>query len=204
VWAVPEVSAIVLAGGRSRRLGTSKAFAPVGGIALIDRAICQLRQVSDDLLIATNEPESYHGFDVGIVADAWPGMGALGGIHSGLLAARHERAVVVGCDMPFLNPRLLRSMIILSESYDVVIPRLDGLLEPLHAIYSRACAQPIEGLLRAGGQRIVGFFDQVRVRYVERSELEVHDPDLLSIFNVNTPDDLRRAEELASRRHCAR
>lgn len=197
---MPEASGIVLAGGQSQRLGTDKAFVKVGGVPLIERVLSQLRELSDDVLIVTNGVESYADLGVRVVRDVWPGMGSLGGIYSGLQATRHERAIVVGCDMPFLDLRLLRFMILLSGDYDVVIPRLDRLLEPLHAVYSRACLGPIEGLLQAGDLRVVGFFGQVRVRYVDQTELAVFDPERLSLFNVNTPEDLGRAQELAGRR----
>jgi len=199
---MPDVSGIVLAGGQSRRLGTDKAFVKVGGVALIERVTDRIRQICDDVTIVTNDPERYRYLGLPLVGDLWPGMGALGGIYSGLASIRHERGLVVGCDMPFLDLGLLRYMMLLSADYDVVIPRLDGLLEPLHAIYSRRCLGPIADLLRAGDRRIVDFFDQVRVRYVEPAEAAIFDPQGLSYFNVNTPEDLAQAEQLASR-HCS-
>ncbi len=197
---MPDVSGIVLAGGQSRRLGTDKAFVQIGGVSLIERVTNRIRQISDDVVIVTNNPENYRDLGFPLVGDVWPGMGALGGIYSGLRAIRHERALVVGCDMPFLDLRLLRFMILLAADYDVVIPRLDGLLEPLHTIYSRSCLVPIANLLQAGNRRIVDFLDQVRVRYVDQSEVGIFDPQGLSFFNVNTPEDLAQAEQLASRR----
>lgn len=195
---MPDVSGVVLAGGQSRRLGTNKAFVKVGGVALIDRVLHQLGQLSDDVLIVTNDPVTYQGLGVSVVEDAIPGGGSLGGIYTGLALAGHERAVAVGCDMPFLDLGLLRFMILLSEKYDVVIPSLEGLLEPLHAVYSKACLGPMADVLQAGGRRIVDFFPQVRVRHVERAELEALDPEHLSFFNINTPEDLSRAQALAA------
>lgn len=195
-----DTSGVVLAGGQSRRLGTNKAFVKVGGVPLIERVVRTLSQISDDVRIVTNEPEEYRSLGVPAVRDTWPGMGSLGGIYTGLEAARHPRAIVVGCDMPFLDLRLLRFMILLSADYDVVIPRLDGLLEPLHAIYGKACLGPIEDLLRAGDLRIVHFLGRVTVRYVERAEVEIFDPQQLSLFNVNTPEDLECANSLTNHR----
>ncbi len=197
---MPQVSGIVLAGGRSRRLGTDKALVRVGGIRLIDRVLATLRQLTDDVVVVGGDPATCARPGVPVIPDRWPGMGPLGGIHSGLEAVRYGHALVVGCDMPFLDLRLLRYMILLSPGYDVVIPNLDGALEPLHAIYSKATLGPIEGLLRAGDLRIVHFLGRVRVRYVERAEVEVFDPRGLSFFNVNTPEELEQAEALAARR----
>jgi molybdopterin-guanine dinucleotide biosynthesis protein A len=194
---MPDVSAVVLAGGQSRRLGANKAFVDVGGVPLIRRVLEPLRQVSRDQLIVTNEPDEYRALGVPLVQDVWPGRGSLGGIYSGLAAAPQERALIVGCDMPFLDVRLLRFMILLSADYAVVIPRVDGYAEPLHAVYSKACLEPIKALLEMGNLRIVSFFDRVRVRYLERAEIELFDPRGLSYFNVNTPEDLERARQLA-------
>ncbi|MDI7275770.1 MAG: molybdenum cofactor guanylyltransferase [Anaerolineae bacterium] len=197
---MPEVSGIVLAGGQSRRLGIDKALVRVAGVPLIDRVLGRLGQLTEDIVVVGGDPQACARPRVRLVPDLWPGMGPLGGIYSGLQAVRFGRALVVGCDMPFLDLRLLRFMILLSADYDVVIPDMDGLLEPLHAIYSRATLKPIEALLRAGDLRIVHFLGQVRVRYVDRAEIEVFDPRTLSFFNVNTPEELQRAEALAARR----
>ncbi len=199
---MPEVSGIILAGGQSRRLGTNKAFVKVGGIALIERVAERVRHLASEVAIVTNDPASYGSLGARVVPDTWPRMGSLGGIYSGLEAACYERALVVGCDMPFLDHQLLRFMILLSADYDVVLPNVNGLLEPLHAIYNKACLPAIERLLRAGDLRIIDFLGEVRVRYVDEAELRIFDPQQLSFFNVNTPEDLERAHELAARGCC--
>ena len=195
---MPDTSGIVLAGGQSRRLGTDKAFIEIDKVPLIGRVVNQLRPICDDVLIVTNDPGPYRGLGLPLVGDIWPGMGPLGGIYSGLLAIRHSQALVVGCDMPFLDPRLLRFMILLSAGYDAVVPRIGDLLEPLHAVYSRTCLSPIESLLRTGNLRIVDLLSQVQVRYLTESEINLFDPHHLSLFNINTPEDLARAQKLAS------
>jgi molybdopterin-guanine dinucleotide biosynthesis protein A len=98
--------------------------------------------------------------------------------------------------MPLLNLELLRYMVLLSSDFDVVIPRIEGKTEPLHAVYSRACLGPIEELLRRGELRIIGFFSQVRVRYVEEDEIDAFDPEHRSWFNINSPSELERAQAL--------
>jgi len=101
--------------------------------------------------------------------------------------------------MPFLNVHLLRHMILLSQDFDVVIPRIQGKTEPLHALYSRACLSPIEDSFSRGGRRIIAFFSQVRIRYVAQSEIDAFDPEHLSFFNINTPDDLDLAQRSIQR-----
>ena len=200
------ISGVILAGGESRRLGTDKAFARVGALCLIERVLAVLRGLTDDLVIVANDSR-FEGLGARVVPDAWPRAGALGGVYTGVAAARHERSLVLACDMPFPNPGLLRFIIALSAHHSAVMPRLDGLLEPLHAAYARSTLQAMHALLSAGGRRIRDILPQVKVRYVSRPELELFDPEHLSLFNINTPADLQLARTLAatvaSVRHCA-
>ena len=137
--------------------------------------------------------------DTRVALDLYPGLGSLGGIFSGLSAARHPYALVVGCDMPFLNPDLMRHLLSLREGFDVVAPVIDGRPEPVHAVYSRVCLPHIEERLKTGELKITGFYNRVRVRYVPEEEILRFDPDLLSFFNVNSPADLERAHALTAR-----
>jgi molybdopterin-guanine dinucleotide biosynthesis protein A len=195
-----KVSAVVLAGGQSRRLGVDKALLKLDGEWLLARILNTLAKVSDDLLVVSDHREKLTHLEVPIVSDVRPGLGALGGIYSGLRAMRYQRGLFLACDMPLLNPELLRYMILLSSDFDVVIPRVAGNVEPLHAIYSKVCAEPIAETLARGKQRIIHFFDQVRVRYVEEQEIEPFDPQHLAFFNINTPQDLEIARRLLQRR----
>jgi len=192
------VTGIVLAGGRSARLGQDKALLRLdGGLTLVATTVERLRPLVDEVLVVTGDGARLGRLSARVVPDVYPDAGALGGIYSGLVAARHEHALTVACDMPFLSQDLLRHMLALPRDYDVLLPRLaDGLLEPLHAVYSRACREPIRERLAAGRYRVVGFHDLVRVRHVEEPELRRFDPELRSFFNVNTPEELRRALEM--------
>jgi len=196
----PPVSAIVLAGGQSKRLGRDKALLELQGQPLVTRTVQKLAGLSDDLLVVTSDPARYAplGLPVRLISDERPGVGSLMGIYSGLRAARHTHALAVACDMPFLNLPLLRYMLPLADGYDVVIPRLGGFFEPLHAIYGKSCLSFMAGLLEQGRRQIIAFFDQVRVRCVEEGEIEWFDPHHLSFVNVNTPGDWERVQELLS------
>jgi molybdopterin-guanine dinucleotide biosynthesis protein A len=193
------VSGIVLAGGQSSRLGTDKSFVNVNGQSLIEQIVAKLARLSDDVTIVTNSPEKYDHLEAKLVGDVYPGKGALGGIYSGLRAATNAYSLVVACDMPFLDLNLLRYMILLARGHDVVIPRIGGLSEPLHAIYSKSCLEPIDRLLARGGLKIIDFFSEVRVRYVEEDEVDIFDPQHLSFFNVNAPNDLEEVKKLVRR-----
>ena len=213
---MPEYSGIILAGGSSRRMGRDKAWVELGGKALVRRVIDRLRLVCEDVIIVAGDLEPFISLDVRLTGDLFPGKGSLGGIYSGLTAALHNAAIVVGCDMPFLNRRLLGYMLALAGEYDVVIPSAtdpskpkpavakqltakDADLHPLHAAYSKACREPIAARLREGDYRMISFHPDVRVRQVSAAEVERFDPKHLSLFNVNTPEQLALARELLKR-----
>jgi molybdopterin-guanine dinucleotide biosynthesis protein A len=193
---VPDISVVVLAGGKSRRLGTDKALLRLDGEWLLERILSKLAVLTDDLLVVANEEEKLAALHVPVIPDARPGGGSLIGILSGLQAMRYPRGLFVGCDMPFLNLELLRYMILLSTGFDVVIPRIGEELEPLHAVYSKACVLPIGQSLDRGALRVIQFFGDVRVRYIDQQEIDTFDPQHRSFFNINTPDDLEVAARL--------
>ena len=195
------VSAIVLAGGLSRRLGRDKALEPFEGEPLIRRVISRLSRFTDETVVVVNSKargkELPLPHDAAIAVDIFPDSGSLGGIFTGLTAARNEWGFVVACDMPFLNTDLILHMLALRPDYDAVVPLLNGYPEPTHAAYSSACLPHIQRRLEARELKIAGFFDDVRVRTLSEAEVDDLDPERLSFFNVNTPEDLARAVTLA-------
>ena len=196
-----KVSGVVLAGGTSQRLGRDKAAVPVGGEPLLWRVLGQLSQVTDETLVVTSTGQRSSVLPLieaaRVVTDAYPGTGALGGIFTGLSRAVSPWCVVVACDMPFLNLDLIQHILDLRQGYDAVVPLLRGLPESTHAVYSKACLPYIERRLRDGDLKIARFFNEVRVNYVSQEAIERLDPQHLSFFNVNTQEDLDRAQELA-------
>ena len=196
-----EVSAIVLAGGKSRRLGKSKALVTLHGKTLIERVIERLTPLTSQLLIVTSPEQTglLATDEAEVLVDLYPSRGSLVGIYTGLMAARYSHSIVVACDMPFLNTELLRYLIELSQDFDAVVPRLgEEWIEPLHAIYARSCLDSINRQLERNQLQVNSCLDSVRVRYVERAECQRLDPQLLSFFNVNYPEDLDRAISLAA------
>lgn len=195
------VSIAILAGGQSKRMGRDKAFLDVGGKRVIERVVDCVQPLTDDLFIGTNSPEKYSEFGLRAVTDVYPNKAALGGLFSAIQAAKHQHVLVVACDMPFLNGDLLRYLISLSNSADVIAPMIDPHQpETLHAVYSKACLLPIESRLLQNQLRIIGFFEEVSVRFVERSEIEKIDPQLYSFINMNTPQEWEKVQEIARQR----
>ncbi|NOZ21633.1 MAG: molybdenum cofactor guanylyltransferase [Planctomycetes bacterium] len=190
------VSAIILAGGESTRLGRDKAFLQIGGRTLIERTTAELAKVCDQVFISSNNPERFQCLDVaGVVPDVMPGLGPLGGIHAGLRAMANEYGFFVACDMPLLDAGVLRDQVerLRAEPCDAVVPRWDGRTEPLHAIYGRACLPAIERCIGRGERKIIAFYDDVRVAYWELRPLEKWER---YFHNINTEDDLRDLRRL--------
>jgi molybdopterin-guanine dinucleotide biosynthesis protein A len=197
-----QTGVIILAGGRSTRMGTNKALLRLspGGHTIIERVVSRLGEagLAPDLLI-TNTPREYAFLGVPMVPDDLPGAGPLGGILTALNHSPCERVLVVACDMPMLNPLLLRYMASLPGDYDALIPRWADVLgretlETLHAIYSRRCIGPIGERIRAGELKVAALAENIRVRYLNEGEMRRYDSELQSFRNVNTPEDW---EELA-------
>jgi molybdopterin-guanine dinucleotide biosynthesis protein A len=191
------ISVIVLAGGASQRMGTNKALLLVDEQeTLVSRVVANLRALSDDILLVSNTPELYAGMDVRHVSDQFQGAGPLAGLHAGLLAARHPWAFVAACDMPLIDHRLVRYMVVLTSGYDAVVPKVGESSEPLHALYSRTCLPAIETRLLVNQRRMISFYPDVRVRYVDEREIAIFDRTGRSFANANTPEDWERLQRM--------
>jgi molybdopterin-guanine dinucleotide biosynthesis protein A len=191
---VESVSAIILAGGQSRRMGRDKALIDYDGKPIIAHVIDLLRELSEDVIVVSNRSETYAPFGARIVPDYDPPGGPLGGIYTGLSAAKNDLAIVVACDMPFLNRSLLRHLIDRAQPADAVVMLTDGEYEPLHAVYRRTCLPSIQDHLLKGDRRVISFFDDVRLATVPADEWRVIDPSGQSIANLNTPEDLQQLQ----------
>jgi molybdopterin-guanine dinucleotide biosynthesis protein A len=195
-----DIGGMVLAGGGSSRLGADKTVETVGDKSLLERVVLQLSFLDSEILLVTAQEMScpwLEGYPrLKKVTDIYPGNGPLGGIYTGLELSGSFYNLAVAGDMPFLNRDLLGYMAGLAAGYDLVVPRLNGLLEPLHAVYSRACLAPMEQMLKQGIFGVNKLFPLVRVRYVEAEEIDRFDPAHLSFFNINTKSDLAWARGL--------
>ena len=195
------MTSIILAGGKSSRLGQNKALQVINGKSLIQWVVDRLAILSKEIIIATAHGEAIpcsSAVRIKTVADIYPGKGPLAGIYSGLIASSNSRAIVVGCDTPFLSVSLIEYMTQICPTFDVVVPRIKNKLEPLFAVYSKNCLVPIQGLLEQDERRIRKLFSMVKVKYVEEDEINNFDPEHLSFFNINSQADLERARRLAA------
>jgi molybdopterin-guanine dinucleotide biosynthesis protein A len=194
-----RVTGVIQAGGKSTRMGGEpKALLEVGGRRIIERVLAAVAPAVDDVLIVTNTPDLYAFLGLPMIPDAFPDHGSLGGIFSGLAAAKGDAAFTVACDMPFLHPEVARLVVSRAGEADVVIPRVGDMLETMHASYAKTCLPAMEARLREGRFKIIGFFPDVRVVEIPEADVARHRaPDVL-FMNVNTPDELARARSLAA------
>jgi molybdopterin-guanine dinucleotide biosynthesis protein A len=184
---------VILAGGQSSRMGANKALLEVGGEPLIERLARRFTRWFEQVVVVTNTPELFQFLGLPMVSDRLPGLGPLVGLEAGLTASRFEHAFFAACDMPFVSEDLVRYLLTQAPDHDIVVPRIGGEFEPMHAVYTRTCLPVIAANLEARRLRLLALFDAVRVRVVEEAEvLQFGDPDRL-FFNCNTPADLTQA-----------
>jgi len=192
-----RITGVIQAGGRSTRMGgRPKALLDLGGRPIIERVAAVVREVADDVLIVTNTPDLYVSLGLAMVPDVFPDHGSLGGIYSGLRAARGDVAFTVACDMPFLMTEVARLVTERAAEADVVVPRVGAQWETLHACYAKTCLAPIERQLRTRRLKIVGFYDEVRVLSIGEEEVARFRSPEIVFMNVNTPEELEAARLL--------
>jgi molybdopterin-guanine dinucleotide biosynthesis protein A len=195
VYNVSMISIAVQAGGRSTRMGQDKALIPVAGKRLIEHVLDHVEGISDDLFITSNQPEKLRDLNYRLVSDRNPGRGALYGLETALQAARHDDVLVVACDMPFIQLKLLDHMLLLTGEADVIIPELENGYEPLLAIYRRStCLPALRRSLHDQNPRMISFYPAVDVLAIPATIIDRLDPGRLSFFNINTPEDVQTAE----------
>jgi molybdopterin-guanine dinucleotide biosynthesis protein A len=195
-------SVAIMAGGKSSRMGTDKSFVPLLGKPMIHHVVERLVGLGqDETFLVTNRPDDYSQLGLPMYGDVISDKGSLGGIYSAIHHSRSPYTLVVACDMPFVNAKLLEYMVSLSreEIFDVVVPRVEGYPEGLHAIYSKSCMEAIRTKLDADQLKVIGFYPDMQVRYIDEVEYESFDPKGLSFRNINTREELQEAQHLSGK-----
>ncbi len=195
-----DLSAIILAGGKSSRMGRSKAMLLFDGKPLIIHIVRTLERIFPDIVIVAAAGQDLPPLPVALVRDEVAYQGPVGGIYYGLKAASRDVCFVTSCDVPFLNLPLISYLISQISDYDVVVPYYQERFQPLHAVYRRSVVPLLQEQLRRGELRPISLYKKVRTREVREDEIRVFDPEGLSFLNMNTPEDyqnaLRRWQEL--------
>ena len=205
---IPMLSVVIQAGGQSSRMGEDKALKPFLGKPLIMRVIERLAPIADELIVTTNRPSDYEFLNAStgsaqrarLTPDLKPGRGALGGLYTAIASASQEYVAVAACDMPFASKNFFESAsnLLFKEEADLVIAKTDEGYEPFHALYRReTCLPAIEAAIDEDKWKVIAFFPQVKVRTLSPDELKNFDSSGLCFWNVNTPEEFKKAEFLA-------
>ena len=187
-----DVTGVILAGGRSCRYGKNKALVKINGIPLIERVVSVMKRLFQHLILITNNPDDYSHLKLPMYEDLIKGLGPLGGIFTALQTITNDAGFFVACDMPSLNRELIYHMVKTRDNFDAVVPRIQGKMEALHALYGKGCLAAIRRLVDFREYQVFRFFPEVSVRYVEENEIRRFDPELRSFYNINRPQELGR------------
>jgi FdhD protein len=190
---IEGVTAVILAGGESRRMGTNKALLKVGDSALIESVYHTLAAIFHEVVMVTNTPGEYGFIPCRKVADIYSGAGSIAGLHAGLAASSTERIFVAGCDMPYLNPELIKLLCNISPDADAVVPvNSDGLREPLHAVYATSILDELQQSIERDDKSILNLLDLIRTTLVTPEAFHSIPGAEKSFCNVNTPEEYDR------------
>jgi len=190
----------IQAGGQSSRMGEDKALKTFLGRPLVQRVVERLTPLADEVILTTNRSDDYAFLNVPLFSDLKPSRGALGGLYTAIASASNPIVAVVACDMPFASARFFEeaTRLLEDEEADVVIAKSEEGYEPLHAVYRReTCLPAIEAAIDADLWKVVAWFPQVKVRVLTSDEIKRYDPSGLAFWNVNTPEEFAKAEEIA-------
>lgn len=195
-----KCTGVILAGGKNSRFsGKNKALVRIDGKRILDRIYEVFTILFDKIILVTNDPVQYMEWDFDIVTDIFPIRSSLTGIHTGLFYITTPYAFFAACDIPFIKKELIGILLDNVEpGIDIVIPETSKGVEPLCSVYSKRCFKPIEEQLEKKSFKIQQVFQKVRVKKIPEEILRTIDPDLVSLSNINTPDDLARAKQAAT------
>ncbi len=190
---------IILAGGENKRFsGMEKAFVRIGEEAIFERIFYIFDDLFDQTLLVTNHPEKYMAWDIPMAADLFDVRSSLTGLHTGLFYTTTPYAFFVACDTPFLKKEMIQVVLnTIEPNLDIIVPQTKLGFEPLCAAYSRRCLKPAQIQLENNRLKIQDLFKSMRVKKIPETQLRAIDPDLISFFNINTPEDLERAKQFA-------
>ncbi len=196
-----DATALILAGGRGERMGVEKPLVQLDGLSLVDRVKELLRPLFAEVIVVTNRPDLYGDQDVKVIRDQVPYQGPLAGIYAGIAASARDLSFVVASDMPFASVDVIRLLADHLDGVQVVVVETPAGIEPLFGFYAKSCLAAISRHLEAGDRKPTAFYPDVSVGFVPEAEVRRLDPDLKSLFNVNTMADLTEARRMMGQVH---
>lgn len=191
-----HVTAVILAGGASKRYGQNKALIEINGAPLIDHIAEQMKNIFTRVILVTNQKKDFEYLELPMVEDIIKGLGPIGGIYTGLSSITEQAGFFVACDMPLLHKGLIRYMVENIYNHEAVVPSIGKFFEPLHALYARSCLGPIKALIDDKRYQVRRLYDYVSVRYVKEDEIRTFSSPADIFLNINTPEEFARIQFL--------
>ena len=193
-----ECTAVLLAGGKSSRMGRNKALLPIGGTLNISRIADELQKATNEVLIITNSPEDYRFLQLPLIPDIHEGLGPMAGLQAGMSSSQTDLHFLTACDMPFIQAETAKEILgFYIPEIDAVIPEINGRLQPLFAVYHKRCLPVLSDCLLKKELKMTRFLEKIRVKVIKETDFKSYhqDPERFShlFFNMNTMEDYQQA-----------
>lgn len=197
-----NVTGIILAGGDSLRMGHNKAAVEFNGLPLVKKTVDLFKTLFPEVIVVSRKTGKYGDLECREVCDNIPQKGAMVGILTGLTESVTDYIFTAACDMPFMKEEVISLIVSKGRDYLVCLPELSGKKHPLHALYSKRCYYSMIDFIKGGNKSLVRFIASLppeKVRYITEEEVRKVDPEALSIFNMNTPEELEFARKFLNK-----
>jgi molybdenum cofactor guanylyltransferase len=192
-----KAAAIILSGGKSSRMGTNKALLKLNEKTTIERMVDILKVYFNDIILVTNDMDSYQSLGVKMASDHYPGKGPLAGFHAGLKASDYDVNFIVACDMPFISGELAATLVEKIDHYDALVPVINGKKQTLCTVFRKKTLDKMEECIENGRLPIKHLLDHLNVLYVTEKDLHINSNiDLERVFfNMNHPHEYEDAKK---------
>ena len=190
---IENIKCCIIAGGKSGRFGSDKSLHEFNGKPMISHTYDAVKKLFDEIYIIASEVEKFSFLDVKVIPDIIPGLGPIGGIYTALekiVESPAERVFIFPCDMPFLCSEFIEYMTTIPDIYDIIAPEVNGLYQPLHAIYSKSCINNIKRNIELEDYRMSGFYEGLNIRTVNEEEIGYYDDPFRMFRNINFKEDM--------------
>lgn len=191
-----HIQGIVLAGGKSSRMGTNKALLSIHNKKVIEHIIEELQEITNDIIIIANEPEYYKAYNYPIYKDRYKQKGPLAGLETALYHMRGDVAVVSPCDTPFIHHSVYEELLENMNDFDAIVPTYEGQIHPLSGVYRKSVHASVEYCIQNDQLRMTSFFDDIHMHLKE--DFSAIDPSIAKkhFFNMNTVEEFNQAKGL--------
>ncbi|MDS0525860.1 molybdenum cofactor guanylyltransferase [Clostridium sp. SHJSY1] len=185
-------TAVILAGGKSSRMGFDKQFLEIGEVRIMEKLIQELRKEFDDIVVVTNKKREYEEDGFRVISDEIKGVGPLSGIHIGLKESKSKYTYFIACDMPNISLKYIRYMkkVLLENKYDACVAKIDDKVEPFNSFYSKDILPKIESLINKDKRSMFGLINIIETLFIEKNILEKYNYDFDMFINLNSKEDL--------------